>query len=233
LRFPHEILQQRGIDDDEERDERAEPEDDCANQAPQDIHISGYSRLCSRDHVIVEKRWATHAEAPRPIRRIRVGHQRDQFILFIDRDISGCRPERDHRCMLNVTAGAFTASILFDMLSLVADSPNHADTYERRAADLLRLGLGTALSSVALEITEYLRGPANGTTSTSLRTFALNGAVIAVYLLDVAERQKQIGTGHAGAPAAPLGLSLLGLVLLGISGKVQEPALPSVAAQQK
>jgi hypothetical protein len=120
--------------------------------------------------------------------------------------------------MLTVPAGAFAASLLFDMLSLVAATPEQADSYERRAADLLRLAVGNALTSVAIDIADYLRTPPSSTPPAALRRFAVNGTIIAIYLLDVAEREKQVGDGHARAGAAPLGLSLAGLVLSAVSG---------------
>ncbi len=130
------------------------------------------------------------------------------------------RAVRATNLVLSAPAGAFTASVLLDVLSLVATSPEEADRDERRAADLLRLGLGTALSAVTLEIADSLRPPIGGAPPSSTRDLIANGMIVAIYLLAVAERQKQVSNGHATAQAAPLGLSLLGLALLAISGKL-------------
>jgi hypothetical protein len=126
--------------------------------------------------------------------------------------------------MIALPSAAFTASILFDVLSLVADDPEHAHSYERGAADLLRLGLSSTLATLALELAEYLRTPGGGTTSRDTRKFAVDGGVIAVYLLDVAARQQRAGdvSRPAGVPdPLPIGLSLLGLVFLAISAALE------------
>jgi hypothetical protein len=122
--------------------------------------------------------------------------------------------------VLTAPAGAFTASVLLDVLSLVAASPEEADRDERRAADLLRLGVGAALGSVTLELADALRAPLDAAPATTLRTLTTNGLVVAVYLFAIAERQKQVNAGKARAGAAPLGLSLLGLALLAFAGKL-------------
>jgi hypothetical protein len=112
--------------------------------------------------------------------------------------------------------------VLFDVLSLVADHSQQAQSYRRGAADLLRFGLSAALAELAIEAADYLRTPPGGASAAATRKFALNGALIAVYLLDLAERQKEADGEHAVTPAAavlPTGLSLLGLTLLGFSAQ--------------
>lgn len=126
--------------------------------------------------------------------------------------------------LIALPAAAFTASILFDVLSLVADGPEHVHSYERGAADLLRLGLSSTLATLALELADYLRAPADRATARGTRKFALDGGVIAVYLLDLAARQRRAGdTGGtaAGKDALPIGLSLLGLAFLAISAGLE------------
>ncbi len=126
--------------------------------------------------------------------------------------------------MMTLPAGIFTASVLFDVLSLIAESPNQAHSYRRGAADLLRVGVGTALASTAIEVTDYLRAPAGGASPGATRKFAVNGSVIAVYLLDLAAREKGVGedwAGWRGLQVMPLGLSLLGLAFLAVSGRLE------------
>jgi hypothetical protein len=65
--------------------------------------------------------------------------------------------------MVALPAAAFTASVLFDVLSLVADGPEQSHGYQRRAADLLRFGISSSLASLGLEVTEYLRAPRRST----------------------------------------------------------------------
>lgn len=126
--------------------------------------------------------------------------------------------------MIALPGAAFAASVLFDLLSLVADHPAQAGAYRRGAADLLQLGLGSSLAAVTLEVADYLHAPPGlGEKSRVSRKLALNGAVIAIYLLDLAERQKQVDEElHARAQLAilPFGLSLLGLTLLGVAAKL-------------
>jgi hypothetical protein len=123
--------------------------------------------------------------------------------------------------LTTIPGGIFTASVLFDLLALIADSPEQARTYRTRATDLLRIGVGSALSSLALEAADFLHappGPAQG------RKFSLTGTLIAIYLLDLAARQEQVaGARDAGARTdiLPAGLSLLGLAVVGIAGRLK------------
>jgi hypothetical protein len=123
-----------------------------------------------------------------------------------------------------VPAAAFTASILFDVLSLVADNREQAHAYQRHAADFMRVGIGSALASNALEAADYLRAQVTDVGGAPTRKFALNGAVIVVYLLDLAARQGRAGNASPQAPrvdALPIGLSLLGLALLGVGANLE------------
>ncbi len=116
--------------------------------------------------------------------------------------------------------GALTASVLLDALALVAENPAQAQSYQRGACDILTVGMSGSIVSAALEIVDYLR--AETADEGASRAFALNGATLAVYLLDVATRRaaSDLGTRKRTAgDALPTGLSLLGLVLLAIAGK--------------
>jgi hypothetical protein len=128
----------------------------------------------------------------------------------------------DARPMLTLPAGIFTASVLFDILALIPERSEQAHAYEQRAADLLRFGLSSTLSALALKIVDYLRKPARRDGSSDTRKIALNGALIAIYLLDLAARQKRLS--EAGTPPGkdvlPVGLSLLGLAFVGISDRL-------------
>jgi hypothetical protein len=130
----------------------------------------------------------------------------------------------DIRPMLTLPAGVFTASVLFDMLSLIPERADQADSYERGAAELLRFGLSSTLSSLALRTVDYLRAPASHTGgSNESGKFALNGALIAIYLLDLAARQKQLTDAslrRPGKEVLPVGLSLLGLALSALSERL-------------
>jgi hypothetical protein len=114
--------------------------------------------------------------------------------------------------------GALTASVLFDALQLVADNPAQAQSYERGATDILTVGLSGSLVAAALDILEYLRAPASAGDG-SARRIALNGALIAVYLFDVAARRKPEDAHAQRRPSdvLPTGLSLLGLALLALA----------------
>jgi hypothetical protein len=113
--------------------------------------------------------------------------------------------------------------VLFDLLALIAERPDEARSYEQRAADLLRLGLSSSLSTLALRTVDYLRAPAGDADANGGRRFALNGALIAIYLLDLAARQQQLGdatTRHPGRDIVPVGLSLLGLASFAIADRL-------------
>jgi uncharacterized membrane protein len=117
--------------------------------------------------------------------------------------------------------GTLTASLLLDVMALVAESPGQAETFERNAADVLSLGLGGSLVALALDIIEYLRTPAHQADAAATREFVLNGAIAAVYLLDVAARRKANGEpGRKGIGfIVPAALSVAGLSLLAIAAK--------------
>ncbi len=121
--------------------------------------------------------------------------------------------------------GIFTASVLFDVLSLVADSAEHARTYHRRALELLKVGLGASLAALALSVVDSLRVPAGSSVGDSAtKQLAVDGALAAVYLLNVAAREKQLADApgvETGLQPGPIGLSLAGLALLGAAGKVK------------
>lgn len=125
--------------------------------------------------------------------------------------------------------GAFTASVLMDVLSLVADSPEHARSYTRGAVELLRVGLGASLAALAIGLLDALKIPAaTPAGKAATKQVALDGAVVAVYLLDLAARQKQLADAQSEpgkTDVAPIGLSLAGLALLGAAGKLKV-ALP-------
>jgi hypothetical protein len=130
----------------------------------------------------------------------------------------------DVRPLLTIPAGVFTASVLFDMLALIPERPEQAQSYKQRAADLLRLGLASSLSALALETVDYLRTPPSRTSPKDGRKFALTGALIAIYLLDLAARQKQLsdaGARRSGKDVFPAGLSLLGLASIGVSDRLK------------
>jgi hypothetical protein len=127
--------------------------------------------------------------------------------------------------MLTTIPGSiFTASVLFDLLALIADGPGQAQTYRTRATDLLRLGLGGALPSLALEAADFLHAPPGQPGPSQGRKFFLTGTLIAIYLLDLASRQKQVagaGDARARTDVLPAGLSLLGLAVVGIAGRLK------------
>jgi hypothetical protein len=129
----------------------------------------------------------------------------------------------DARPMLTLPAGVFTASVLFDILALIPERPEQARAYEQRAADLLRFGLSSTLSMLALKTVDYLRTPPARGGPNDARKFALNGALIAIYLLDLAARQKHLSDTSArrGKDILPVGLSLLGLAFIGISDRLK------------
>ncbi len=125
----------------------------------------------------------------------------------------------------DLPAGAFTASVLFDVLSLVAENQQQAYTYMDGATNLLKMGLGAALAALGIELVDSLKtSPASVAGRAATKRLALDGAVVAVYLLDLAARQKQLAAAHtreAPLQSAPLGFSLAGLALLAAAGKVQ------------
>ncbi len=127
------------------------------------------------------------------------------------------------RWMQTLPAGALTASVLFDVLALLAERPDQAQGYRRGAADLLGLGLSGSVAALGLELVDYLRAPADQTSPGKTRLFALKGAAIAVYLLDLAERLRSAERSAdqpAGAGGLPTGLSLVGLALLAAADKL-------------
>jgi hypothetical protein len=126
--------------------------------------------------------------------------------------------------LTTIPGGIFTASVLFDLLALIADGPEQARTYRTRATDLLRLGVGSALSSLALEAADFLHAPPGQAGSAQGRKFSLTGTLIAIYLLDLAARQIQVTGARDADPRTdvlPAGLSLLGLAVVGIAGRLK------------
>lgn len=123
-----------------------------------------------------------------------------------------------------VPVAAFTASLLFDVLSIFAESPDQAHTYNSGAANLAKVGLGAAFVTLALELIDSLDVPAATAAGRAVtKRLALDGAVVAVYLLNVAAREKQLAdprTQQKSVASAPIGLSLVGLTLLGAAGKL-------------
>lgn len=127
------------------------------------------------------------------------------------------------RWMRTLPAGAFTASLLFDVLALLAERPDQAQGYRRGATDLLGVGVGSAVAALGIELVDYLQVPADETSPSKTRLFALKGAAIAVYLLDLAERLRASDRsgGQPGGPTVmPTGLSLVGLALLAAADKL-------------
>lgn len=121
--------------------------------------------------------------------------------------------------------GTFTASVLFDVLSLVAESPEQARSYHRGAVELLKAGIGASFAGLALGLLDALRVPAASPAGKlATKHVALDGAVVAIYLLNVAAREKHLAEGASKGPAldpVPIGLSLAGLAVLGAAGKLK------------
>jgi hypothetical protein len=125
----------------------------------------------------------------------------------------------------SLPAGAFTASVLLDVLALVAESPDQAQSYVRSAVDSLRIGFGASLAALGWSLIESLKAPPGTPAGTGVtRQLAIDGGVVAVCLFGLAAREQQLAEGHAGRPGfepAPLVFSLAGLALLAAAGRLK------------
>lgn len=119
-----------------------------------------------------------------------------------------------HPMLVSVPIGAWTASLVFDVASRVAD--DH-DFLARGATWLIALGIVGALAAGSAGFLDLMAVPA-GTRAfrTGVTHMALNLAVTAAYAGGFLWRQADAGTGGVGT--GPLALNAVCLVTLAVSG---------------
>lgn len=124
-----------------------------------------------------------------------------------------------HPIAVTIPIGAWAASLVFDLASLRSDEPR---VFARGSAELVKTGLAGGAVAAFLGFLDYLKipkkSPAGATATTHL---ALNVTTMALYLLNLAQREKRLNaedTRDEAVSCNDIGLSLLALGLLGASG---------------
>ena len=124
-----------------------------------------------------------------------------------------------HPIAVTVPIGAWAASLLFDLLSLRSDEPR---VFARGSAELVKTGIAGAGVAAFLGFLDYLKIPKKSIAGVTATThLALNVATTALYLLNLAGREKRLrdeATRDEPVSGGELGLSLLAIALLGTSG---------------
>lgn len=119
-----------------------------------------------------------------------------------------------HPILVTVPIGAWVASIVFDLLSLIADDPA---AFTQGSLWLIGLGIVGALVAAIWGILDLLTIP-TGTAAraTGIRHMTLNLVVVALYAINFLLRRGD--ARDAAVETLPLVLSLFALALLGASG---------------
>lgn len=124
-----------------------------------------------------------------------------------------------HPIAVTVPIGTWVASLVFDLASRHSEEPR---VFARGSAELVKTGLAGGAVASFLGFLDYLKIPkktAAGVTATT--HLALNVTTMALYLLNLAQREKRLhadDTRDDAVSDGEIGLSLLALSLLGASG---------------
>ena len=119
-----------------------------------------------------------------------------------------------HPLLVTVPIGAWVASIVFDLLSLIGDDPS---AFTQGSLWLIGLGILGALAAAIWGFMDLLAIP-SGTTAraTAIRHMTLNLVVVALYAVNFMMRRGS--PRDAAVETVPLLLSLVALALLSASG---------------
>ena len=124
-----------------------------------------------------------------------------------------------HPIAVTLPIGSWTASIVFDVLSQRAREPR---IYGRGSADLVKLGIVGAVGAALLGFVDYVKIPKRSKAGVTASThMALNLAIVALYSINLVQREKRLADDRmrdAPVTGGELGLSALALALLGASG---------------
>jgi uncharacterized membrane protein len=118
-----------------------------------------------------------------------------------------------HPILVTVPIGVWVGSFVFDVVSKVADD---SEVFAEGAYWLIGLGIIGALAASILGLLDLLTIP-RGTPAftTAITHMALNLVVVALFAVDFAVRAAQ---GYEDVGALPLVLSVVALLVLGLSG---------------
>jgi uncharacterized membrane protein len=124
-----------------------------------------------------------------------------------------------HPIAVTLPIGAWTSSLIFDLASRRSDEPR---VFARGSAELVKTGVAGAAVAAFLGFLDYKKippkTPAHATATTHL---ALNVTTVALYLFNLAQRERRLHadeTRDEAVSGGEIGLSLLALSLLGASG---------------
>jgi uncharacterized membrane protein len=118
-----------------------------------------------------------------------------------------------HPIMVTVPIGAWVASVIFDLISKGSDRP---DVYAEGAFWLLIIGIVGAAVAAIFGTMDLLTIPSRTpAASTALTHMALNVIVLVIFAISALIRQSE---GRDSVSNIALGLSILGLLVLGASG---------------
>ena len=124
-----------------------------------------------------------------------------------------------HPIAVTIPIGAWSASLLFDLLSLRSDEPR---VFARGSAELVKTGIAGAGLAAFLGFLDYLKIPKKSVAGVTATThLALNVTTTALYLLGLTQREKRLKaeeTRDDPVSGGDIGLSLLAIALLGASG---------------
>jgi uncharacterized membrane protein len=124
-----------------------------------------------------------------------------------------------HPIAVTLPIGTWAASLIFDLASQRSDEPR---VFARGSAELVKTGLAGAGFAAFLGFLDYLKIPKKTVAGVTATThLALNVTAMALYLLNLAQREKRLRadeTRDAAVAGNEIGLSLLALALLGASG---------------
>jgi uncharacterized membrane protein len=119
-----------------------------------------------------------------------------------------------HPMMVTVPIGCWVASLVFDIVSKTSDS--NASAFARGSAWLIGIGIVGALVAAVLGLMDFLTLP-SGTHArkVGLTHMLLNSVVLVLFVVDLLVRRSQ---GFDQVRTFPLVLTIVALVLLGVSG---------------
>ena len=118
-----------------------------------------------------------------------------------------------HPIMITVPIGAWVASLIFDLISKGSDRP---ETFAEGAFWLLVIGIVGAALAAIFGVMDLMAIPSRTkAASTALTHMALNTVVVVIFGIGALIRESE---GRDSVSNVALGLSILGLLVLGVSG---------------